>query len=104
MTGLEWITLGVIAVNFVVGTIGGAIWKTQRDKVKDEKVRSVIDAAVRAAEELKLSKQLSTSKADFVWKVVEKEFPALAKDKPAVEMLINAAVQAAGLGATGKQG
>lgn len=102
MTPFEWIVVGVIAFNVIVGTIGGAIWKTQRDKIKNETVRAVIDSAVRAAEELDVSGQLKTSKQDYVWRMLEKQFPDVAKNRELVETLIHGAIHAAGLGSSVK--
>jgi len=98
----EWIAL----TQLVIVPIGIAIWKTYRDDVKNKEIKEFIDHAVKAAEELSLSKQLKTSKQDYVFKLLDEFVPNLIKDEKSrkkTEMLIHAALQASGLGSSGKQ-
>lgn len=104
MTGIEWVIIGVFVFNFLVGTIGGAIWKTQREKIKNELLKEFIDRVVRSADELDISKQLGgKSKMEWVVDRITDQYPQYKKDSAMLEVLINAAVQAAGLGATEKK-
>jgi len=102
MTLFEWVIISMIIIN-AVATAVAPIWYANRESVKNEKVKSIIDTAVKAAEELEVSGQLNTSKQDYVWKIVEEAFPRFAKHRKEIEMLINASVFEAGLGASAKK-
>ena len=99
---LEIIIAGIAIANFLIGTFGGLIWKTQRDKIKDEKLRSTIDVIIRAAEELNASEQMKISKAEYTKMMIEKLFPKNKKSTLEIEVLIHAAIQAAKIGKLGK--
>ena len=104
--GIELIPIiKVLGVVIQAIIIPGAIWawKVWGGKVKDEKIRASVDAAVRAAEELGAAGQLTTSKQDYVWTFLETKYPGINKRRDEVDILINAAVQAAGVGFTGKK-
>lgn len=103
MTPIDWIIIGVLAFNFIVGTVGGAIWKTQREKVKNELLKEFIDRVVRSADEMDLSDQLGMNKQEWVVDRIVEQYPQFAKNSDKLDILVNAAVQAAGLGATEKK-
>jgi hypothetical protein len=105
MTPLEWIGLAQLVIIPIITWA----WKTWGDQVKNDRVKGGIDTFVRAAEELAASDSLpkDTTKEDFVLGLVfqtyGKELRKFGLDKNAVKLLIAAACQAAGVGASGKQ-
>ena len=97
MTPLEWIALAQL----IVLPLAIAAWRTWRADVANEKLRGFVDQAVRAAEELGAAGDMGDDgKAKFVKTLLKQHYPRLTDD--VVEVLIHAAVQAAGLGASGK--
>ena len=97
MTPLEWIALAQL----IVLPLAIAAWRTWRADVANEKLRGFVDQAVRSAEELGAAGDMGDDgKAKFVKTLLKQHYPRLTDD--VVEVLIHAAVQAAGLGASGK--
>ena len=95
MTPLEWITLAQL----IIIPLAIAAWRTWRADVANEKLQDFVDQAVRAAEEIGAAGDID-SKAKFVKTLLKQHYPQLTDDVS--EVLIHAAVQAAGLGASGK--
>lgn len=103
MTPLEWIAVGVAVFDAILIPAAIILWKTYRKKVNNEELRQAVDNAVAAAEELKASEQLKTSKQNYVWEFLEEHYPEVSRRQEEIEMLIHAAINAAGLGASGKE-
>lgn len=103
MSPLELITIGVLLFDAILIPAAIILWKTCRKKIDNEELRQAVDDAVAAAEELKASDQLKTSKQDYVWSFLEKHYPEVSKRREEIEMLIHAAINAAGLGMSGKE-
>jgi len=96
-------TLALIAtlVQVVLVPVAIGVWKLYRDRVADERMREFIDDAVRAAEELAAAKRLGKQvKYAHVFDAIMRQYPDMPAEK--IEQKINAAVQAAGLGASAK--
>ena len=103
MTGFEWFIACAIIIGFVA-KIASPIWDSQKKKVKSDATRDFIDSVIRAAEELDVSGQLGgKTKSEWVFDKVNEKYPELAEDLKEYEIAVNAAVQAAGLGAAGKK-
>ncbi len=94
----------ILAIVLQCVLIPGAIWawKVWGGKVQDEKLKSFIDMLVRAAEEQKIAGTLTSDKQEWVWTQIEAKYPKLAANRQVVQVLIDAAVQAAGIGASAK--
>lgn len=83
------------------------VWKMYRDRVEDVQLRDTLDVAVRAAEELSASGELGRiSKKAFVLNFVQKKLPdsklVQSIDQEDLDVLIRAACQLAGVGASHK--
>ncbi len=103
MTPIEWIALGIAVFDAILIPAAIILWKTYRKKIDDEELRQAIDDTVGAAEELKASDQLTTSKQDYVWSFLEDHYPDVHRRREEIEMLIHSAINAIGVGASGKQ-
>ena len=102
MTPIEWVLLGTAILQGILIPAAGWFWKMTRDSVKDKKLRQTIDDAVRGAEELGASGELSGNKRNYVFEVLESRNLIGAGQRTQIELLINAAVQIAGIGASAK--
>ena len=103
MSPFELFIAAAIVIGFI-GKLAAPIWDSQRHKVKSDATRDFIDGIVRAAEELDVSGQLGgMSKNEWVMRRIVDKYPQYANDLESMDVLINAAVQAAGLGATEKK-
>lgn len=103
MTPFEYIIAGAIVVGFVAKLVS-PLWDSNRHKVKNDATRDFVDSIIRAAEELDVSGQLGgLSKKEWVKRRIVGKYPQYANDLEGMDILVNAAVQAAGLGMTGKR-
>ncbi len=102
MTGFEIFIAVAIVVGFVAKLVA-PIWDSNKHKIKNDLLRDIIDGAVRAGEEIELSKQLGgKTKQKWVVDLIVKQYPEYEDNLNDLQPMIDAAVQAAGLGATGK--
>ena len=98
MTPIEWISLA----NLVIIPIAGLIWKLIRDSVQSESLKSGIDTAVRAAEELAASGKIS-DKLKYTEEYITSNYPQASQmTYDQLLVMLHASVQRAGLGASAK--
>jgi len=92
-----------LALEVLIIPAFGWIWRTWRKDVKNDGVRSFMDDAVRAAEELEKSKKLTKDmKPGWVLEQAERKYPGISRNVDEYKVLVHGALQAAGLGASAK--